>query len=87
MHCQSGADRSSFAAVVYRLVVLNEPLDTALESLSLRHGHIGTNPIDKVFDAYRSEAAGRTFEEWFEKDYALDRLNKKYRLGDSSEPE
>ena len=81
MHCQSGADRTGFAATVYRLVVLKDPLDKALESFTVWHGHIEQDtPLDKLFDAYRDEANGRSFEEWFEKDFDVERLNKKLEI-------
>jgi protein tyrosine phosphatase (PTP) superfamily phosphohydrolase (DUF442 family) len=76
VHCQGGADRTGFAAVVYRLVVLDEPLDDALDSFSIWHGHIQRDtPLDQLFDFYRDEADGRTFVAWFEEDYDVDRLN------------
>ena len=78
VHCQGGADRTGFGVTVYRLVVLNEPLDEALDSFTLWHGHLQRNtPLDKLFDIYREEANGRSFEEWFEQDYDLERLNGK----------
>jgi protein tyrosine phosphatase (PTP) superfamily phosphohydrolase (DUF442 family) len=83
MHCSAGADRTGFAAVVYRLVILKEPLDKALKGFSVWHGHVKTwTPLDKLFDAYRSEANGRSFEEWFEKDYDVGRLNQKLDITD-----
>jgi protein tyrosine phosphatase (PTP) superfamily phosphohydrolase (DUF442 family) len=81
MHCRGGADRTGFGAVVYRLVVLKDPLDDALESFSVWHGHVKRHtPLDKLFDAYRDEANGRSFEQWYEQDYDVDRLNKKLNL-------
>ena len=78
MHCQGGADRSGFAATVFRLVVLREPLDKALKSFTVWHGHVKQNtPLDKLFDAYREEANGRSFEQWYEQDFDVERLNKK----------
>jgi len=81
MHCQGGADRSGFGAVVYRLVILKDPLDDALESFSVWHGHLKRDtPLDKLFDAYRDEANGRSFEQWYEQDYDVARLNRKLDL-------
>jgi len=78
MHCQGGADRSGFGATVFRLVVLEEPLDDALKSFTIWHGHVKQNtPLDKLFDAYREEANGRSFEEWYRQDFDVERLNKK----------
>ncbi len=78
VHCQAGADRTGFAAVVYRLVILEEPLDDALDSFSVWHGHVKRNtPLDQLFDFYEEEADGRTFEQWFDEDYDLERLNAK----------
>ena len=78
VHCQGGADRTGFGVAVYRLVVLNEPLDEALKSFTLWYGHLQQNtPLDKLFEIYREEANGRSFEEWFQQDYDLERLNQK----------
>ena len=77
MHCQSGADRTGFASVVYRLVVMDQPLDEALDSFSLWYGHIGGTPLDHLFEIYREEADGRRFDVWYEEDYDLERLNAK----------
>ncbi len=78
VHCQGGADRTGFGVTVYRLVVLEEPLDEALESFTLWHGHLQQNtPLDKLFEIYEEEANGRSFEQWYEQDYDLERLNQK----------
>ena len=83
MHCQGGADRSGFGAVVYRLVILKDPLDEALAGFSVWHGHLERDtPLDKLFDAYRDEANGRSFEQWYERDYDVNRLNKKLGLAE-----
>jgi len=76
MHCQSGSDRTGFATVVYRLVVMEEPLDDALAGFSMWYGHIDQDtPLDHLFEIYRDEANGRRFDVWFEEDYDVDRLN------------
>ncbi len=81
MHCQGGADRTGFAATVYRMVILGDPLDEALESFSVWHGHVERNtPLDKLFDVYREEANGRAFDEWYEDDYDVLRIEKKLDL-------
>jgi len=81
LHCKAGADRTGFAATVYRLVVLGEPLDEALDSFSIWYGHVKRNtPLDKLFDVYREEAGGRSFEEWFEQDYDVIRIEQKLDL-------
>lgn len=78
MHCEGGADRSGFGSVVYRLVILDEPLDEALDSFSIWYGHVEQNsPLDQLFEFYREEADGRSFEEWFDQDYDVERLNQK----------
>ena len=77
MHCQSGSDRTGFGAVVYRLVVMDQPLEEALDSFTIWYGHIGGTPLDHLFEIYREEADGRRFDVWFEEDYDLERLNAK----------
>jgi protein tyrosine phosphatase (PTP) superfamily phosphohydrolase (DUF442 family) len=77
MHCQSGSDRTGFGAVVYRLVVMEHPLDEALDSFSIRYGHLPGTPLDHLFEIYREEANGRRFDVWYEEDYDLERLNAK----------
>ncbi|MHC4563814.1 MAG: fused DSP-PTPase phosphatase/NAD kinase-like protein [Planctomycetota bacterium] len=78
MHCQGGADRTGFAATVYNLVVLDEPLEEALDGLTIWHGHLERDtPLDQLFDFYREEAEGRSFEEWVKDDYDVERLSNK----------
>ena len=60
LHCKSGADRVGLMSALYLFFAEGEPLDKALDHLSLRYGHIRqgkTGVIDFAFDAYLAHAA------------------------------
>ena len=72
MHCKSGADRAGLASVIYLLVIEGRPLDEAQKMLSPRFLHFKgskTGILDRVFDAYRAEGRGRSFEDWLRDGY------------------
>lgn len=63
-HCKSGADRVGLVAALYLFMKAGQPLDLALDQLSLQYGHIRagkTGVIDAAFDQYLAQAReGRT---------------------------
>ena len=73
MHCKSGADRAGIMSVLYRHFRLGEPIEVALQELSLRRLHVKagkTGVLDYVFERYLTDAAprGLSFVEWVESD-------------------
>jgi protein tyrosine/serine phosphatase len=73
MHCKSGADRAGIMSVFYRHFRLGEPIETAMQELSLRYLHVKqgkTGVLDYVFVRYLNEGKpkGQTFTEWVESD-------------------
>ena len=78
MHCAGGADRTGFAATVYRMVILEEPLEDAIGSFTIWHGHYQRDTaLDQLLEFYEEEANGRSFEQWFQEDYDQARLYEK----------
>ena len=74
MHCKSGSDRVGLMSVLYLILRRGQPLDTALEQLGLRYGHVKqskTGMIDFFFDAYRqyNKVSPIGFMEWVETVY------------------
>lgn len=69
MHCKSGADRTGFAAALWRILHHGDPVSEAARALSLRHGH---NPrgragvLGQVLRDYAQdgEAEGMAFRVW-----------------------
>ena len=58
-HCKSGADRVGLMSALYLFFTGKEPLDTALNQLSLRYGHVKhgkTGIIDAAFGRYLDHA-------------------------------
>jgi protein tyrosine/serine phosphatase len=73
MHCKSGADRAGIMSVFYRHFRLGEPIEVAMQELSLRYLHVKqgkTGVLDYVFVRYLNEGKpkGQTFIQWVESD-------------------
>ena len=69
IHCKSGADRMGFVSVIYKHVVLEEPMEEAIKQLSLKYGHLKgsrTGVLDLFFERFMEAQArtGLSFEEW-----------------------
>jgi len=84
MHCKSGADRAGLMAVLYLHVIEGEPIESAMEQLSVRYLHMKhskTGLIDHFFEAYRrhNERAPMPFLEWVEQVYDPDTLRDSFR--------
>ncbi len=74
MHCKSGADRTGIAGVLYKHFKLGEPIEDAVEQLSLKYLHMKagkTGMLDYFFDTYLGGPAkdGISFSQWIEGDY------------------
>ncbi|MGR3570387.1 fused DSP-PTPase phosphatase/NAD kinase-like protein [Brevirhabdus sp.] len=74
MHCKSGADRTSLAAVLYLVIFEGEPLDRARRHLGLRYIHLRwtkTGIIDALFDSFaeRHAETGVGLEDWVRHEY------------------
>ena len=84
LHCQSGADRSGFAAALYLMLVEGRPVTEARKQLSLRYGHnrfSKAGVLDAFFDAYERDTAEYNtanrpmpLAEWAETLYDPDRI-------------
>jgi len=83
IHCKSGADRMGFVSVIYKHVVMGEPMETALDQLSLKYGHIRgsrTGVLDLFFERYLEAhaATGKSFEDWLVSDCDPDEINASF---------
>jgi len=83
IHCKSGADRMGFVSVVYRHVIMGEPIRTAMEQLSGRYLHIKsskTGVLDHFFEIFakRHEDTGIDFETWLETECDPDEINASF---------
>lgn len=84
MHCKSGSDRTGFAAVIYRHVVLGEDMEDALAELSWKYIHLRRSKfgiLDVFFEMYLEArtASGIGFREWVATDYDPDALTQRFR--------
>lgn len=88
IHCQSGADRTGLASVIYRHVVEGESIQVARKELSLKHGHLSSQS-GFLFGQYSRSAEHISFETWVEEYYEKEdfenrfnrSLNPNYILG------
>jgi hypothetical protein len=55
IHCKAGADRTGLATAIYRMVVLKEPPEEAVEAFTIYHSHVplfGTQRLHEPIDEY-----------------------------------
>ncbi|MDP5240096.1 tyrosine-protein phosphatase [Uliginosibacterium sp. 31-16] len=83
IHCKSGADRAGFAAALYRLFRLNEPVQEALCELSWKYGHLKgskTGILDYFFEEYLAANAREPIEfmTWLSTVYNRDQLKQAF---------
>lgn len=72
-HCNHGIDRTGIAAVLYKTIVDQEPLDAAINSeQSIYSGHIATSNNDagdRFFELYESDSSQLSLENWIRDKY------------------
>lgn len=83
MHCKSGSDRTGFAAILYRHVVLGQPLEDALSELSWRYFHFKRSKngiLDLFFETYLAEgpAMDQSLEAWIADGYDRDAIRREW---------
>ncbi len=83
IHCKSGADRAGFAAALYRMFRLNEPVAQAMAELSWKYGHLKgskTGILDFFFEEYliANASAPVDFFAWLEQTYDRDQLKEAF---------
>lgn len=84
MHCKSGADRAGLMSALYRHSKLGEPIEVAMQELSLRYGHIrqaDTGILDHFFDEYLAYAAVHpiAFWDWVETVYDAEAVTRSFK--------
>jgi len=90
IHCKSGADRAGMMATLYRFFVCGDAMDTAMEQLSFRYGHVRqgkTGVIDAAFNAFIAHAAANSidltdqtaFLEWVDGPYDPAEIKRSFR--------
>ena len=83
-HCKSGADRAGIMSVLYLFLHRGVPIETALNQLSLKYGHIRqaeTGVLDHFFESFIAarDATGVDFWTWLERDYDPNRLKAEFQ--------
>jgi protein tyrosine/serine phosphatase len=72
VHCRQGADRTGFAAALYRTVYCNAPVRRAQsEELTIFKGHLPfeARAMDRFFDLYAQTSGGRDMRLWISGSY------------------
>ncbi|WP_371397022.1 tyrosine-protein phosphatase [Fretibacter rubidus] len=74
MHCKSGADRTGMMGVLYRHFKMGDPIEVAVEQLSLKYLHVRqgkTGMLDFFFNDYLNYAKDKdiSFIDWVETVY------------------
>ncbi len=83
MHCKSGADRAGLMSVLYMHLVEGLRIETALDQLSLRFGHIRqaeTGVLDHFFETYLAENRSNpiAFFDWVATKYDPDAVKNSF---------
>jgi protein tyrosine/serine phosphatase len=71
IHCQAGADRTGFASAVYLMAEHRVPVEKAVDTLSIRYGHVPVNgfeEMDEFFTLYQSTKMS-DFRQWLRERY------------------
>ncbi len=74
MHCKSGADRTGITGVLYKHFHLGEPIEQAVEQLSIKYLHMKagkTGMLDFFFDEYieYAKTGEKSFIDWVDQIY------------------
>lgn len=82
IHCKSGADRTGLASALYKLMILGQPPEQALEAFTITHSHIplfGTQRLHDPINEYAAWLAQHglshtpeRFRDWVKNDYKAD---------------
>jgi len=83
IHCKSGADRAGFAAALYRMFRLGEPVQDAMRELAWYYGHLKgskTGILDFFFEKYLAANAKSPieFKTWLTTVYNRDQLKQAF---------
>lgn len=86
MHCKSGADRTGIMGVLYKHFKMGEPIETALEQLSLKYMHVKqgkTGMLDFFFEDYLAYNARLPIEfmDWVENIYDPADVKSRFMAG------
>lgn len=86
MHCKSGADRTGIMGVLYKHFHLGEPIEQAIEQLSLKYLHVKqgkTGMLDFFFQDYLNYAQDHdiSFMEWVETVYDPADVKSRFMAG------
>lgn len=86
MHCKSGADRTGIMGVLYRHFHMGEPIDVAIEQLSLKYLHVRqgkTGMLDFFFEDYLAYAKDHdiSFMDWVETVYDPPDVKARFMAG------
>lgn len=84
IHCKSGADRAGLMSVLYMHLVEKQPIEQAVEQLSLKFGHIkqaDTGVLDHFFACYLADNDREpiAFFDWVETVYSPDEVLSTFR--------
>ncbi len=86
MHCKSGADRTGIMGVLYRHFKMEEPIEEAVQQLSLKYGHVKsgkTGMLDFFFADYLAYNAQKptAFMDWVENVYDPADVKARFKAG------
>ena len=86
MHCKSGADRTGIMGVLYKHFKMGQPIEEAIEQLSLKYLHVRqgkTGMLDFFFEDYLAYAKDHdiSFMKWVETVYDPPDVKSRFMAG------
>lgn len=86
MHCKSGADRTGISGVLFKHFQMGEPIEQAVEQLSLRYLHVKagkTGMLDFFFDDYLefTKTSDMSFIGWVDSVYDKADVKERFMSG------
>ncbi len=81
IHCKAGADRTSFASALARIIIHGESAKEARKSFSHKFGHLctGTCTFETIIKSYKPHQKEMDIEEWVQKHYNPEKSVKTYK--------
>ena len=81
IHCQGGADRTTFVSNLYKHIHLNEELETSRKGSSKFH-HFKYYALDYLLDDYQNSDSYPDFKDYIDNNYSPTELSEQYLKSD-----
>ena len=85
LHCKAGSDRAGLGSALYRLLIEEQPIETAQQQLSFKYLHVKaakTGRLDHFLECYRqfNERTPMPFLDWLQHHYDKDKELRNFHV-------